>query len=89
MAQSVKHPTFEFRFGHGHGLTVGGLKPPCCTDSMEPAWNSLSQVISGFFFFFHGCLSHLLDYKSLGGKEPYLHLLTVVPLAPSMVPGFL
>ena len=46
MAQSVKHPTLDF--GSGHDLTVGEFKPPVglCTDSAEPAGDSLSASLS-------------------------------------------
>ena len=42
MAQSVKHPTLDF--GSGHDLTVGKTEHCVwfCTDSVEPAWVSLS-----------------------------------------------
>ena len=41
VAQSVKQPTVES--GSDHDLTVHGIKPRVrlCTDSMEPAWDSL------------------------------------------------
>ena len=43
-AQSVKHPTLDF--GSGHDLRVNGIDPcvRLCTDSMEPAWDSLSLL---------------------------------------------
>ena len=42
MAQSLEHQTLDF--GSGHDLTVPEIKPRVrfCTDSMEPAWDSLS-----------------------------------------------
>ena len=46
VAQSVKHPTFDF--GSSHDLTVCEFKPclGLCTDSMEPAWDILSLSLS-------------------------------------------
>ena len=46
MAQSVKHPTLEF--GSGHDLTAHEIEPhiELCTDSMNPAWDSLSPSLS-------------------------------------------
>ena len=46
MAQSVKCPTLDF--GSGHDLMVHGFKPRVglCTDSIEPAWDSLSPSVS-------------------------------------------
>ena len=45
VAQSVEHLTLGFC--SGHGLTVRGLEPHVrlCTDSAEPAWDSLSLQI--------------------------------------------
>ena len=42
MAQSVKDPTLDF--SSGHDPTVHGIEPHVrlCTDSKEPAWDSLS-----------------------------------------------
>ena len=42
VAQSVKHPTFDF--SSGHDLTVCGFESHVrvCTDSFEPTWDSLS-----------------------------------------------
>ena len=42
MAQSVKCLTLDF--SSGHDLTVQGFEPciGLCTDSAEPAWDSLS-----------------------------------------------
>ena len=44
MAQSIKHPTLDFGSGH---LMVPEMKPHArlCTDSEEPAWDSLSPSI--------------------------------------------
>ena len=44
MAQSVKHSTLDF--GSGHDLTFGGMEPyvRLCTDSMEPAWDSILSL---------------------------------------------
>ena len=41
VAQSVKPPTLDF--GPGHDLTILGIEPHIglCTDSVEPAWDSL------------------------------------------------
>ena len=46
MAQWVKHPTLDF--GSGHDLLVRGIEPRVglCTDSAEPAWDSLSPSLS-------------------------------------------
>ena len=46
MAQSVEHPTLDF--GSGHDLMVHGTESPVglCADSMEPAWDSLSLLLS-------------------------------------------
>ena len=46
VAQSVKHPTLDF--GSGHDLLVREFKPldGLCTDSVKPAWNSLSLSLS-------------------------------------------
>ena len=46
MAQSVKCPTLDF--GSGHDLTVCEFEPcvTFCTDSAEPAWDSLSSSLS-------------------------------------------
>ena len=45
VAPSVKCPTFGF--GSGHDLTVSGFEPliGLCTDSTEPAWDSLSPSL--------------------------------------------
>ena len=45
MAQSVKYLTLDF--GIGHDLSVGEFEPHLwlCTDSMEPAWDSLSSSL--------------------------------------------
>ena len=42
VAQSVKHPTLDF--GSSHNLLVREIKPcvGLCTDSTEPAWDSVS-----------------------------------------------
>ena len=42
MAQSVKHPTFDF--DSGHDLMVHEMEPcvGLCADSSEPAWDFLS-----------------------------------------------
>ena len=42
MAQSVKCPTLDF--GSGHDLTIREFEPHSrvCTDSTEPAWDSVS-----------------------------------------------
>ena len=42
---SVKRPTLDF--GSGHDLMVCGIKPriELCTDSTEPAWDSLSPSL--------------------------------------------
>ena len=41
-AQSVKHPILDL--GSGRDLAVGGMEPRggLCTDSAEPAWDSVS-----------------------------------------------
>ena len=46
VAQSVKYPTLDF--GSGHDLTVHETEPciRLCTDSAEPAWDSLSPFLS-------------------------------------------
>ena len=46
MAQSAKCPTLDF--GSGHDLTVREIEPrvELCTDSAEPAWDSLSLPLS-------------------------------------------
>ena len=46
MAQSVNLPSLGF--GSGHDLTVHEFDPPIglCTDSVEPAWDSLSLPFS-------------------------------------------
>ena len=46
MAQSVKRPTLGF--GSGRDLTVCEVESRIglCTDSMEPAWDSLSPSLS-------------------------------------------
>ena len=46
MAESVEHPTLDF--GSGHDLTGCEFKSRIgfCTDSVEPAWDSLSMPIS-------------------------------------------
>ena len=46
VAQSVKRPTLDF--GPGQDLTVREFKPliELCTDSTEPAWDSLSLSLS-------------------------------------------
>ena len=46
MAQSVKGPTLDF--GSGRDLTVYEFEPctGLCTDSVEPAWDSLSSSLS-------------------------------------------
>ena len=46
MAQSVKRPTLGF--GSVHDLTVCGFEPciGLCADSVEPAWDSLSLLLS-------------------------------------------
>ena len=46
MTQSVKRPTLDF--GSGHDLTVGDVEPGVgpCTDSVEPAWDSVSLPLS-------------------------------------------
>ena len=45
VAQSVKHLTFDL--GSSHDLTVGDTEPRLrlCTDSMEPAWDSVSLTL--------------------------------------------
>ena len=45
MAQSLKHLTLDF--GSGHTLMVGEFEPfiRLCTDSAEPAWDSLSASL--------------------------------------------
>ena len=42
----VKHPALDF--SSGHDLTVHGIKPRIglCTDTEEPAWDSLSLPLS-------------------------------------------
>ena len=44
MAQLVKCLTLDL--GSGHDVTVGEIKPciKLCTDSVEPAWDSLSPT---------------------------------------------
>ena len=47
VAQSVKQPTLDF--GSGHDLTVHEIEPcflGLCTDSIQPAWESLSPFLS-------------------------------------------
>ena len=46
VAQSVKRLTLDFN--SGHDLTVCRFKPHIrlCTDSVEPAWDSLSPSLS-------------------------------------------
>ena len=46
MAHLVKRPTLDF--GSGHDLMVHQFKPyiGLCTDSMEPAWDSLPPSLS-------------------------------------------
>ena len=46
MAQSVQCQTLDF--GSGHDLTVHEAEPhvELCTDSTEPAWDSLSLPLS-------------------------------------------
>ena len=46
VAQSVKHPTLDF--GSSHDLTIRKFKPRVglYTDSVEPAWDSLSLSLS-------------------------------------------
>ena len=46
MAQSVKHLTLDL--GSGHDLTVREMEPHVglCADSVEPAWISLSPLLS-------------------------------------------
>ena len=46
MAQSVKHPTLDL--GSGHDLMVHEIESQVvlCTDSIEPAWDSLSPSLS-------------------------------------------
>ena len=50
VTQSVKRLTLDF--GSGHGLTVHEIKPRMglCTNSMEPAWDSLSPPLSPSLF---------------------------------------
>ena len=45
MARSVEHLTLDF--SSGHGPTVQGFEPcvGLCTDSGEPAWDSLSPSL--------------------------------------------
>ena len=75
MAQSVKPPTLDF--SSGHDLMVCEIEPCIgfCTDSVEPAWESLSALphplkINKHFFLSKVILklpyedaSHLLDNK--------------------------
>ena len=42
MAQSVKHSTLDFDSGHDLMFLKTELHIELCTDSKEPAWNSLS-----------------------------------------------
>ena len=62
MAQSVKHPILDL--DSGHHLTVHEFEPRVglCTDSEEPAWNSLSPSLSAppLFVLF---LSFFLSFK--------------------------
>ena len=46
MIQSVKYPTVDL--SSGHDLTVHGIEPHIglCTDTAEPAWDSLSPSLS-------------------------------------------
>ena len=46
VVQSVEHSTLDF--GSGPGLKVGEIKPSVrlCTDSVKPAWDSLSPPLS-------------------------------------------
>ena len=45
MAQLVKRPTLDF--GSGHDSAVVGIKPHIrlCTESVEPAWDSVSPSL--------------------------------------------
>ena len=49
VAQSVERMTLGF--GSGRDLMVPGFKPYVgfCTDSVEPAWDSLSPSLSALF----------------------------------------
>ena len=46
MAQLFRHPTLDF--GSGHDLTICEFEPcvVLCTDSVEPAWDSLPPSLS-------------------------------------------
>ena len=48
MALSIKHPTLGF--STGHDLTVCEIEPQVglCTDSVEPAWDSVSPPLSAY-----------------------------------------
>ena len=66
MAQSVKHPTPDF--SSGHDLTVRGFEPciSLCTNSAEPAWDSLSPSLSApplLALFAHAWLTLSLSLK--------------------------
>ena len=51
VAQSVEHLTLDF--SSGHDLMVCGFEPhvQLCTDSVEPAWNSLSLSLCPYLCF--------------------------------------
>ena len=46
MVQSVEHPTLDF--SSGYDLTIHEIKPHVrfCVDRVEPAWDSLSFLLS-------------------------------------------
>ena len=62
VAHSIKLPILGF--GSGHDLMVCGLKPHnrLCTDSMEPAWDSLSLSLPS-------SLSKLINKLKKGKKK--------------------
>ena len=59
-------------YGSGHNLTVCGFKPHVrlCTDSMEPAWESLSSSLSAPPLF--GCSFSLSQKKLIKKKKQIL-----------------
>ena len=46
VAQTVERPTFDFDTGHDLMVREFELHVRLCTDSMDPAWNSLSPSLS-------------------------------------------
>ena len=75
VAQLVKCPAFDL--GSGHDLMVYKIEPRVglCTDSMEPAWDSLSLPLSLSFplsFSLSLCLSLSISIKTL--KRLKMHM---------------